>query len=353
MFSIRNPKMEKTVMEVSQPFLSETMDPKTSDYRVKRLKFAIGLCLLLFIIQFVGGWLSSSLALMADAYHMLSDVFGYIISLMSIQLAKSAASKLFPYGKRRLEILGALASIALLWILTLGLVIEAYQRLLNPKDINAKIMLIMAVAGLFINGLLIAIFGHEEITDEPILELETIKIDFEIKGFQDIPLEPLSKTVAGAIENHTKSDINIRAAMLHAIGDLLCSVGVFISAMVLYFHPEQQWIDPLCTLIFAIVAISTTIPVLSDIGKVLMQTTPINFDEVIVNQELLKINAVTGVLGIQCWALTQKDLVASVQIEANLSNLSHMTSLINDVKKIFRNYGVSQVTVEVVPIGSI
>ena len=59
--------------------------------------------------------------------------------------------------------------------------------------------------------------------------------------------------------------------MLHAIGDLLCSIGVFISALFIFYKPEWQWIDPLCTYIFSAMAIGTTIPVLSDILNILMQ----------------------------------------------------------------------------------
>lgn len=86
------------------------LEDKSSDYRKFRLKLAIGFCLFLFFLQLVGGWISNSLALMADAFHMLSDVIGYVISLGSIILAVSPSTVAHPFGRKRLEVLGTLRS---------------------------------------------------------------------------------------------------------------------------------------------------------------------------------------------------------------------------------------------------
>ncbi|KAJ3365153.1 hypothetical protein HDU91_002301 [Kappamyces sp. JEL0680] len=330
------------------------------DYRVKRLQMAVGFCLFLFIVQFIGGWISSSLALMADAFHMLSDVIGYVISLTSILLANSPATRNLPYGRKRIEVLGALASIALLWFLSFGLVAEAWERLQNPKAIDGKTMLIMAIGGVIVNGLLIGIFGHE--MDGPLEEdKRSSSLLEEGKGesasFQEIHLSPddSAQSGTGGFSEHTKNDINMRAAMLHAIGDLLCSIGVFISALVIVYKPEWRWIDPLCTFVFAVMAIFTTLSVLQDIGSVLMQcgsvrcsslATPSDLDVDAIQQDFLTIKGVFAVESIQCWALTQKDRVASVKLAVSVSSPFQIAVIVGEARKILKRQGIDQSTIE-------
>ncbi|KAJ3324104.1 hypothetical protein HDV06_000645 [Boothiomyces sp. JEL0866] len=312
---------------------------KKSDYRTTRLKFAIGFCFFLFVVQLVGGYISNSLALIADAFHMLSDVIGYVISLTSIYFATKSKTRKYPFGYRRMEVLGALSSIALLWVLTLGLVLEAFDRIRHPQEINGKNMLIMAIGGVVVNGILIFVFGHDEDDgNEQTARSPTKDTDEEANLVK----------VAEGIAEHTQTDINIRAAMLHAIGDLLCSVGVLISAVVVYFKPECKWVDPLCTFVFAVIAIFTTLSVLKDIFIVLMQGTPktINIDEL--KLRLVQIDGVGQVVDIQVWSLTMSDLVGSVELRINSEiKISDLGRIIESAKAVFESFGVEQSTIQV------
>jgi cation diffusion facilitator family transporter len=230
-------------MNSSEPFLKEeSLDykevivEKKHQKRKQRLLLAICLCFVLFVIQFVGGWISSSLALMADAFHMLSDVIGYVISLTSIILATSPKTKAYPFGKRRLEVLGALSSVLLLWLLTFGLVSEAFDRLYHPKDIDGKTMLIMAIGGVVVNALLIGIFGHDGLDEEEIPSTED-NHDLELGEIQDLQKESknsfdqvslddsmLTKVEEETVKesHHTEKDINIRVRMDQTKFRLLC-----------------------------------------------------------------------------------------------------------------------------------
>ena len=280
------------VEESKESFLDfqEGKEPKTRTIsRQKRLLYAIGLCFILFLIQLGGGYFTSSLALLSDAFHMLSDVIGYTISLTSIILASSPSTARLPFGKKRLEVLGALASIGLLWVLTGGLVYEASERLSNPKEIDGRNMFMMAVFGVIVNGILIFIFGAEEghEVDKQELPLKDVESGFENVDMSTDQILPT--------QEHTKTDINIRAAMLHAIGDLLCSVGVLIASIVIWINPSMTWVDPFCTFLFGVMAIGTTLGILRDIFNVLMQSTPDNFDEVLVCKELMLIDGVVSV----------------------------------------------------------
>ena len=300
------------VIDLENP-VKDQPSPRISNDRTLRLKFAIGFCLFLFLVQLIGGFISHSLALLADAFHMLSDVLGYSISLISINLATRTKTAAYSFGMKRVEVIGALMSIFLVWILSIGLVAEAHERLLNPRPINGRAMLIMAIGGVIVNGILIFVFGSDlehshslaeldlgteidlengiELTKTPVLDHEDslTKLEIDIKSENDIEMEmeieSASLVTTGSddtaceineLASHTRTDLNIRAAMLHAIGDLLCSIGVLISSIVICVKPESIWIDPFCTFVFAVVAIFTTIPVTMDITKVLLQGTDLN-----------------------------------------------------------------------------
>ncbi|KAJ2998244.1 hypothetical protein HDV02_004664 [Globomyces sp. JEL0801] len=340
--------------------VSENVAP-SNDYRQTRLKFAIGFCFALFVLQLVGGYISGSLALMADAFHMLSDVLGYAISLMAIRFAVKERSSTYNYGYKRLEVLGALASITLVWILTIGLVMEAIERLQNPEPINGRTMLYMAISGVVFNAILIFVFGHEEDhhEKETKADIENSKHSIPMKDMrgnsteddeislisQDSPKNE-SKT---ELAQHTKNDINIRAAMLHAIGDLLCSMGVLTSALIICYFPKMQWVDPLCTFIFAIVAIFTTLSVLKDIGLVLMQGNPGNIDQSQVKGQLLQIQGVSRVIDVKLWALTMESMVATIELECHSHlQVKDTAIIVKRAKKICSEFGIYDTSVQII-----
>ncbi|CAG8436416.1 3832_t:CDS:2 [Diversispora eburnea] len=117
---------------------------KSSKHSAKKLWIVIGISLFFFCIELSGGFITGSLALLSDAFHLLSDVVSFAISLLSIYLARRPATKLHSYGFHRAEILGALTSIVLIWLLTVSLCVEAYDRIKNPKEIDGKKMCIVA-----------------------------------------------------------------------------------------------------------------------------------------------------------------------------------------------------------------
>lgn len=205
---------------------TNSLESPQHDARTRRLKYAILLCFALFVLQFIGGYISSSLALMADAFHMLSDVIGYSISLSSIILGTVPPCKSHPFGKKRLEILGALSSIALLWVLTFGLVSEAIERLYNPREINGKTMLVMAIGGVVVNAILIGIFGHPEDEDDDDVQVyveEKNQKEKKTENFQEISLEAES-FLASALNSSTASsrptsDINIKVLEHNSLFD--------------------------------------------------------------------------------------------------------------------------------------
>jgi zinc transporter 2 len=116
------------------------------------------------LIEFFGGYFSGSMAIMTDAAHLLSDFSGFVISMISVWLGTKEANRRLSFGFHRAEVIGALASVFLIWGLTLVLVLEAIDRVIHPVYVDGKIMLITAALGLIFNLIMVKVLhstpGH-------------------------------------------------------------------------------------------------------------------------------------------------------------------------------------------------
>ncbi|CAG8465838.1 8604_t:CDS:2 [Acaulospora morrowiae] len=251
---------------------------KLAEQGEKKLWIAICISLLFFCIELTGGLLAGSLALLSDSFHLLSDVVSFAISLLSIYLARRPATKSLSYGYHRAEILGALVSIIIIWLLTAYLCYEASDRINNPKlRVDGQTMCITASIGVAVNIVLIAVLGHHHGHGE--------------HGEHD--------------NNHKHGEnVNVRAALLHVLGDLLSSVGVLISSIIIICDPNMAWVDPLCTFIFSALVMATTFGILRSGIRVLMEATPSHIDSHAVKYDLELIEGVESVHDLHIWDLT-------------------------------------------------
>nr|XP_012606310.1 zinc transporter 2 isoform X2 [Microcebus murinus] len=221
-------------------------DPKKERAR-RQLYVASAVCLLFMIGEVIGGYLAHSLAIMTDAAHLLTDFASMLISLFSLWMSSRPATKTMNFGWQRAEILGALLSVLSIWVVTGLLVYLAAERLISGDyEIEGGTMLITsgcAVAVNIIMGLILHQSGH---------------------GHSH-----------GHAHSHDTSqqqeNPSVRAAFIHVIGDFLQSVGVLVAAYILYFKPEYKYIDPICTFLFSILVLGTTLTILRDVILVLME----------------------------------------------------------------------------------
>ncbi|CAG8555319.1 7613_t:CDS:2 [Cetraspora pellucida] len=243
---------------------------RSSSQPLKKLWIAIVISLTFFAIELIGGIIAGSLALLSDSFHLLSDVVSFGISLLSIYLAQRPATKALSYGYHRAEILGALVSIFLIWLLTLYLCIEAYDRLQNPVQVDGKTMCVVAV------------IGENDNTPTTLIQ------------------ENSQREHGG----NKEGNVNVRAALLHVLGDFLSSLGVLISAIVIMIDPNKVWVDPICTFIFSALVMITTYGVFRSSIRVLMEATPLHIDSFAVRRDLEAIKGVESVHDLHIWDLT-------------------------------------------------
>ncbi|CAJ0948350.1 unnamed protein product [Ranitomeya imitator] len=216
----------------------------------KKLYIAAAICLAFIVAEIAGGYIAGSLAVVADAAHLFVDLSSFLISLCSLWLSSKPATKTLTYGWYRAEIVGALLSMITIWVVTAVLVYLACERILYPDyTIDGTVMLMTSACALGANIILALVLhstghGHSH------------------SGGQHQHMAPDYKPQTNA---------SIRAAFIHVIGDLFQSVSVLISALIIYFKPEYKIADPICTFIFSIFVLATTVTVLRDILLVLME----------------------------------------------------------------------------------
>jgi zinc transporter 2 len=250
--------------------------------------------------ELVGGIIANSLAVMSDSAHMFSDLMGFAISMASLWIAGRPASIEMSYGYHRAEVIGALGSMALIWGLTIWLVYEAVERVTTPEDVDGFLMLLTAVLGLVINIVMIKVLhghshghghehghdhghkhdhghSHEHKEEETHITFIPLEALGNAEGGKKSPTHTLS-TAYEPINLQNMEDVNVKAAALHVLGDLLQSVGVTIAATLIYINPSWRLADPICTFIFSLIVICTTIPIAKECVSVLMEGVPYELD---------------------------------------------------------------------------
>ncbi|NXD61571.1 ZNT4 protein, partial [Eolophus roseicapillus] len=226
----------------------------------KRLTLAALLYLLFMTGELVGGYVANSLAIMTDALHMLTDLSGIILTLLALWLSAKSPTKKFTFGFHRLEVLSAIISVLLVYILMAFLLYEAVQRTIHMDyEINGDIMLITAAVGVAVNlimGFLLNQSGH-------------LHSHSHSHPHSHVPQSNSPNTAHSSSHGH--SSLAVRAAFVHALGDLVQSIGVLVAAYIIRFKPEYKIADPICTYVFSILVVLTTVRILCDTGVIILE----------------------------------------------------------------------------------
>jgi len=282
-----------------------------------KLKIISTVCCSFMIIEFICGYLAGSLAIMSDATHLLSDLAGFLISLFSLIVAMKPADRDFTFGYHRFEVLGALASILIIWGLTVWLLMAAIWRIQHPNPIVGFLMVCIAAGGLIFNIIMNRVLAYNPVVNSMDDGMGAIKmnseeeINFNTNNSLDEPLLQSIDDLENEELNHNlNADDNpvIRAAYIHILGDMIQSAGVLLAALIIYFfqdtHPGVRIVDPICTFCFAIVVLCTTLPVSRDCFYVLLETTPRDLDIESLYNELSSIKGVISVHDIHLWNIS-------------------------------------------------
>jgi len=296
---------------------------------IKALQKAIVLALFFMVVELVGGYVANSLAIMTDAAHMLSDVAGFVMSLIGLHLAQMVATEEYSYGFKQAEVIGAFLSILIVWALTATLLMKAFERIRNPEDIDAKMMFVISVIGLLVNLLLMKVLGHNHSHSHG--------------------------TSCGGDES-----VAIKAAVAHVIGDIVQSLGVCLAAVLIWWQPIDightsnglsNWIyvDPMCTVLFGIMVLQTTKETIVYAMDNLMVRAPKDFDQANFLENLAKIPNVESVHDLHVWRMGSAEVLCTCHVMIN--GVTNQTGVLRGCIKVAQSAGIGHSTFQIEIVG--
>ncbi|XP_018558119.1 zinc transporter 8 [Lates calcarifer] len=322
----------------------------------KRLYVVSVVCLVFMIGEILGGYFAGSLAVMTDAAHLLVDFTSFVISLLSLWLSSRPATHKLSYGWHRAEILGALLSVFTIWLVTGVLVYLAVERLISDDyTIEGTIMLITSGCAVLAN-IIMALTLHQSGHGHSHGGLSShghghSHGNKKSKGYDQISNhdDHVDVEQKGADQRYVcrlmQANASVRAAFVHVVGDLLQSLSVLVSAIIIFFKPEYKIADPICTFLFSILVLCTTFTIMRDILIVLMEGTPAGVRYSEVREGLLAVKGVTAVHNLHIWALTMNQAVLSAHVAIDES-VDAQTVLREMTQACFSSYNFHSVTIQ-------
>ncbi|KAE8735179.1 Metal tolerance protein 1 [Hibiscus syriacus] len=364
-------------------------DAKERSASMRKLLTAVVLCVVFMSVEVAGGVKANSLAILTDAAHLLSDVAAFAISLFSLWASGWEATPRQTYGFFRIEILGALVSIQMIWLLAGILVYEAIARLIHDTgEVQGFLMFIVSAFGLVVNIAMAILLGHDHghhhghdhshghggnnhdhhdhshsHDTEPRGHGLSVtshhhhhhgsNSKLHNKHHRTLEAEadhqvPLLKTYSDCEKQPEKKErnINIQGAYLHVLGDSIQSIGVMIGGAIIWWKPEWKIIDLICTLIFSVIVLGTTIRMLRNILEVLMESTPREIDATRLKKGLCEMDEVVAIHELHIWAITVgKVLLACHVLIKREANADIVLNKVVDY--IRREYNISHVTIQI------
>lgn len=273
-----------------------------------RLAITLGLAASYLVAELVGGWLTNSLALLADAGHMFSDVAALAISLAALRAAALPPTSTRTWGLQRAEALAALTN-AVALCLAAGLIAwEAVGRLSSPPVVEGGMAFVVATGGLLVNVAGLAVLG-----------------------------------------SHHDHGIGVRSAWLHLLGDALGSLGAMTSAA-LIATMDWRWADPVASLLIAALIVRSALALLSETVDVLLEAAPRHLDVTAIRAGLLDVPGVRGVHDLHVWTITSglESLSAHVVVGPGVRG----AVVLRDARAMLaERFGLDHVTLQVEEFG--
>lgn len=271
----------------------------------RRLGAVLALTAVFTVIEAVGGWWANSLALLADAGHMLGDNFALALALFAAWSAKRPPDPTRTYGYLRAEILAALFNGVALIVIAFYISVEAWERFSKPPEVDWRLMLIVGGAGLAVN------------------------------------------IVAAVLLHGSQHNLNMRGAYLHVLGDLLGSIGVLVAAACAGFG---GWAiaDPLASAALSLIIVFGAIRLVLQAVHVLMEGTPAHLDATEVQAGLAELPGVAGVHDLHLWTLGGNRTILTAHLVCD-HDASPARLLRSATRLLETRFGLTHTTLQIEP----
>lgn len=319
------------------------------------------LTIIFFMVEIIVGYITNSMALIADSFHMFSDAIALVIAFISVRMSPKKWSK-NTFGWARAEILGALVNAIFLCALCFSILIESIKRFMKPDLIHdPHLILIVGGLGLFINlvGLLLLFDTHDHSMPHHhhhhhhhhhvhLTYKEPNKTDYGSSSQDPYHVKLNPGNDGCKAKPPTSQQMNMRGVFLHVMADALGSVIVMISALIVLYtdwDTIKLYIDPTLSVVMVCLIIRTTWPLLTESAMILLQTVPTHIEVDSLRERLIQeIQGVLAVHEFHVWQLAGDRIIASAHIRCH--NLEDYMRIAEKVKEFFHNEGIHSTTIQ-------
>ena len=277
------------------------------DAPLRAIVTALGITAVVFVAELIGGWLTGSLALLADAMHMLSDAAGLIIAVVAVLIGRKSASDHATYGYRRVEVLAALVNAVAVIAISVWIVLAAVARLRNPEPVDVGPMMGVALLGLIANAV-----------------------------------------SAWVLARNREGSINVQGAYLHVLVDMLGSVAVLAAGAVIALT-GYAWADIVASLIIAALVLPRAWQLMLRSARVMLEHVPGGFDTAEVDPVLRAVDGVVDTHDLHLWSIDGVNVSATVHIVTAAGADEHV--VLDDAQAALRGLGVEHATIQIEPPG--
>jgi cobalt-zinc-cadmium efflux system protein len=269
-----------------------------------RLIATFGVTACIAVAEVVGGLTSGSLALLADAGHMLFDLLALAVAIAALAMGSRPADARHTWGYRRIEVLGALVNGLLLVGVSVGIACEAVSRWMAPQPLAVGTMMGVATIGLVANLISLAILGSHH------------------------------------------SNMGVRAALLHVLGDTLSSVGVLVGGAAIFYTGYTR-IDAVLSGLIAVVLVVSSVNLLRDVANILLEAAPRHMDTDAVRRAVTAVPGVHRVHDMHLWSITSGLPALSAHVELEAGHRRDGDAVRLDLEAVLRHqFGIVHTTLQ-------
>ena len=279
---------------------------EANEKNLRRVMIALVLTGLFMVVEVVGGIISGSLALLADAGHMLTDTMALALAAMAFHVSKRPPDGKLTFGYQRFQILAAFVNGLSLLAVVGWILFEAVNRFINPNEILGETMLVVAAAGLLVNLISFAV-----------------------------------------LHTGDQENLNIRGAALHVAGDLLGSVAAIVAALVI-IYTGWTLIDPILSVAVAALIMKSAWSLVKRSAHILLEGAPEWLDVPAMQERVVAgVPGVGEIHHVHIWGLTPQELMLTMHMSI-ADGVESQSDVIRDTKQFMKDeYGIAHSTIEV------
>jgi cobalt-zinc-cadmium efflux system protein len=271
----------------------------------RRLWIALAISSVIVVIEFTGGFLGQSLALLSDSGHVLTDVLAISVSILTLRLGRMQHTAKRTFGYHRAEIFAALINGSTLIAVALLIIYEAFLRLQQPTRVQGALVLSLASLGLLGN-----------------------------------------LTTTGLLARTGKTSLNVRGVFLHAVGDTISSIAVIISSLVVVFT-GYSGLDPVAAVLIGLLIMRSAYGLVRDSTNILLEATPKHLELESIAKTIRSVDGVKGVHDLHVWTITSGLYALSGHVTLGSDKITEGSIIIGKVAaKVKESFGIEHVTLQ-------